>query len=223
MRSREDRKRQAQTMAVWGIVVLVILFMLYVLIEKIYLPWILGLIPLLSACLGATLTYLFTWRLRREEERQRRQPLATMLLAEVCLLEQGLFDIYQAPAPADEPIEPLRTAVYDQAGAQLILFKPVTVQALVRFYQHVHYLRGELSHNRTGHIDPGDSAHWFIRLRVYGVLRDLKPAFTPLIAEGGNLPSRTSVEWVSYPEVPELSPVCENTDAWRRTQRPAGA
>jgi hypothetical protein len=204
------------------------LLILYLLVEgspslKAEGLWLL-LGPLLGASVGASvgasLTNIFTRRRRLEEENERRRALATMLLSEICLLEQALYNIHHSPIPGESPVEWLQTATYDQAGTDRLLFSFETIQALTRFYQWVHDLRAVLPRSRTDPIDPAHHVHWQIRVRVQAAIRALATAFRRLQAEGGDPPPTPSIETARYPEVPELpTPVCEATDSWRRSQR----
>lgn len=140
MKSREERRQEARR---WGLGVLGAfagLVLLYGFYEGMPAAGGGGLGPLLGASIGASLTYLFTRRQRREEETQRRRVLATMLLSELRSLEKALREACQR-SPETRSIMVAQTAMYDQAGAHLLLFSLDTAQALIDFYQQVPKVR----------------------------------------------------------------------------------
>src|SRR5262245_26764715 len=118
---------------------------------------------------GVFLGSRLSQRLRIEEEQRRRQALATALLSEVRFLEGLLRDIATAlipGEPGEEMVEPYRTAVYDSAGADLLLFSRETVHDLDVLYQLVHRLSEELQELRRGQIDASGDHYSTVRLRT---------------------------------------------------------
>lgn len=151
--TREDKRRAAWWLIVGEIVAVAVLLLLYLRVKGIPPVEGVGLGPVLGAGIGASLAYLLTRRQLREEEQRRRRALATILLSEAQLLYSILKDIDQAywmKAIHGEAIEAFHTAMYDQAGADRILFQPETVHALAHLYQLVHTLRTELNRFRRG-------------------------------------------------------------------------
>lgn len=202
MKSREDRKREAQCCGVWVLAVVAGLLLLYVLITGTP-TWIGAIAPVISATAALGGVYLgsrLSWQQRREEEAQRRRTLATGLLGEIRLLESSLWDIHEDPTAAYRIMEPFQTAVYDQAGANLLLFTPETVGALNLFYNGVHELRTTLARYRIQYPDPrdlgqhhplGDQEHGYIRIMATSVYYDIRDVATRLRKdEGGQRPNR---------------------------------
>jgi hypothetical protein len=116
---------------------------------------------------GVTLGYWLSSRERRRDEQRRRRVLATALLSEVRFPEGLLRNITTAVIPSEpgeEMVEPYRTAVYDSAGANLLLFSRGTVHDLDALYQLVHRLREELQELHRGQIDAGVDHYHTARL-----------------------------------------------------------
>jgi hypothetical protein len=200
MKSRNDRKREARCGGTWALAVVTGLLLVYVLITGT-LTWIGVIAPLITTTAALGGVYLgsrLSQRQRREEETQRRQTLATGLLSEIRLLESGLRDIHGDPTAAYCVIEPFQTAVYDQAGANLLLFQPATVHALNLFYNGVHELRTTLARYRLQYPDlhdlaqrypPGDQEHTHVRLMATNVHDVIEDVVTRLHKdEGGRWP-----------------------------------
>jgi hypothetical protein len=185
VKSRETRQREARDWGLWLLGAVAALLALSVLVEETPLSGTAGLGPVIGASLGAGVAYMLTRRQRRQEDDQRRRALATGLLSEIRLLEPGLRDIHGDTTAAYQVMEPFQTAVYDQAGANLLLFRPATVHALNLFYNGVHELRTTLARSRIPYHDlrslaqrypPGDQEHIRIRLmatNVHDVIRDV--------------------------------------------------
>jgi hypothetical protein len=96
----------------------------------------------LGAILGGVLGFMAVWLPKHWDDRQKRRALATLLLSEIRFLEGNLREIcYEAPRSLYYSIRPFPTAIYDEAGANLLLFSPATVPALNVFYQQIHDLR----------------------------------------------------------------------------------
>jgi hypothetical protein len=182
--------------------------------------WI-GLIgALLGAVIGGVMTYVTTWELKRRDDRHKRHALATGLLSEIRLLESSLRDIHGDPTAAYRVIEPFQTAMYDQAGANLLLFQPATVHALNIFYNGVHEIRTTLARNHLQYPDPRDLAerlpprdqeHTRVRLMATNVYDAVREAATRLRQdEGGQrpgaLPPFRYRQVGSEPGVPDLGP-----------------
>src|SRR5262245_38377695 len=89
---------------------------------------------LVGAVVGGVLTFLGAWGLKHLDDRRKRQTLTTGLLSEIRLLEDSLWRIHSDPTAAWRVIETFQTAVYDQAGADLLLLKPATMHVLYGFY-----------------------------------------------------------------------------------------
>jgi hypothetical protein len=120
--------------------------------------WIGVIGTLLGAVIGGVVTYFTTWELKRRDDQHKRRALATGLLSEIRLLESSLRDIHDDATAAYRTVEPFQTAMYDQAGANLLLFQPATVHALNVFYNGVHELRTTLARYRVQDPDPSDLA-----------------------------------------------------------------
>jgi hypothetical protein len=150
MRSRKSRQDRRWNLIAGMIGAVVALGILYLFTEGTIFPEISGLGPWLGASLGASigagLTYILTRHYRREEDNQRRQALAAMLLYELQALEQTLTDIRRKLEPlGNTEITPFQTRIYDQAGANVLLFRSKTVLALMAFYGLVYELREMLA------------------------------------------------------------------------------
>jgi hypothetical protein len=120
--------------------------------------WIGVIGTLLGTVIGGALTYGLTWDLKRRDDQQKRQALARGLLSEIRLLDLSLRDIHGTTTAAYRVMEPFQTAIYDQAGANLLLFTPATVLALNVLYHMVHELQTILARYQAQHPDPRDRA-----------------------------------------------------------------
>jgi hypothetical protein len=120
--------------------------------------WIGVIGTLLGAVIGGVVAYFTTWELKRRDDQHKRRALATGLLSEIRLLEFSLRNIHGDTTAAYRVMEPFQTAMYDQAGANLLLFRPATVHALNIFYNGVHELRTTLARYRMQYPDPQDLA-----------------------------------------------------------------
>ena len=176
MKSRATKSREAWQLIAWVGGVVTGLLILYGLTEGTPPTGIGIMVPLITVAgtlTGVLLGSRLSQRLRIEEEQRRRQTLATALLSEVRFLEGLLRDITTAVIPGEpgeEIIEPYRTAVYDSAGANLLLFSRETVYDLDALYQLVHRLREELKELRRGQIDAGVDHYHTAQLRaIYAV------------------------------------------------------
>jgi len=174
-------------------------------------------------CLAARqtpgITYALTWDLKRRDDQHKQHALATGLLSEIRLLDNSLRSIHGDTTAAYRVIEPFQTAIYDQAGANLLLFAPETVQALNIFYHEVHELRTTLARFRVQYPGPGDlaqrhpprdQAHRNVRILAANASDDIADVATRLDHEGGQrpgpLPSLRARLVGSQIEVPELKP-----------------
>lgn len=110
--------------------------------------WIGVIGTLLGAVIGGAISYLTTWELKRRDDQDKRRTLATGLLSEIRLLVLSLRDIHGTTTAANRVMEPFQTAMYDQAGANLLFFTPETVRTLNIFYNGVHELRTTLARYR---------------------------------------------------------------------------
>ena len=133
MKSRAAKRHEAwQLIAGVGAVVAGLLI-LYCLCEGVPPSGTGAMAPLMTASAalaGVGLKSWLAWRQRRKEDDQRRRALATGLLSEIRLLEPGLRDIHDDTTAAYRVMELFQTAMYDHAGANLLLLKPETVHAL---------------------------------------------------------------------------------------------
>jgi len=173
---------------------------------------------------GVTLGYWLSTRERRGDEQRRRRVLATALLSEIRFLEGLLRDITTAVIPGEpgeEMIEPYRTAVYDSAGANLLLFSRETVHDLDALYQLVHRLREELQELRRGQINAGVDHYHTVRLRaIYAVDYIREVALRLRNDEGGMWPHPLPSWRVPADDIPPLPlPVFEDNNP-RRSATP---
>jgi hypothetical protein len=99
---------------------------------------------LLGAVLGGVLGFMAAWLPKHWDDRQKRRALATLLLSEVRFLERNLREILYRGI--DAPDLDFQTAIYNEAGAHLLLFAPATVHALNVFYQRIHELPALRTH-----------------------------------------------------------------------------
>jgi hypothetical protein len=164
---------------------------------------------------------MLTRRQRRQEDAERRCALATSLLSEIRFLERLLRDITTAlipGEPGEERIEPYRTAVYDSAGANLLLFSRDTVHDLDALYQLVHRLREELEDIRQGQIDASVDHYHTVRLRaIYAASYIRKVASRLQDNEGGMWPQPLPFWSMPADEFPPLPPpVFQDNDPRRR-------
>jgi hypothetical protein len=220
VKSREARRREARDLGLGMLGAVAALLALYVLVEGAPASGTAGLGPVIGASLGAGVTYMLTRRQRRQEDDQRRRALATGLLSEIRLLESGLQDIHGDTTAAYRVLEPFQTAMYDQAGVNLLLFRPETVHALNLFYNGVHELRTTLARSRLQYPDPHnlaqrypprDQEHTRIRLMATNVHDVIGDVVTRLHQDEGGLwpgkpPSFRFRLVGSQLEVPELKP-----------------
>jgi hypothetical protein len=191
VKPREARKRDAQGMGIWVLAVIAGLLLVYVLITGTP-TWVGAMAPLIAATAALGGVYLgsrLAWRQRRVEDEQRRRTLATGLLSEIRLLDNSLRDLHGDPTAAYRVIEPFQTAMHDQAGANLLLFKPETVHALTIFYHGVHELRTTLARHRIQYPDPRDLAqhhpprdqeHTYVRLMATNIVDAIPDVVTRL-------------------------------------------
>jgi hypothetical protein len=197
------------------------LLALYVLVEGTPPSGTAGLGPVIGASLGASVTYMLTRRQRRQEDAERRRVLATSLLSEIRFLERLLRDITTAVIPGEpgeEMIEPYRTAVYDSAGANLLLFSRDTVHDLDALYQLVHRLREELEDIRRGQINASVDHYDSVRLRAIYAVAYIRQVASRLQDEEGGMWPRPLPFWsVPADELPPLPPpVFQDNDPRRR-------
>jgi hypothetical protein len=158
VKSREDRRREAKDLGLWLLGAVAALLALYVLVEGTPTSGTAGLGPVIGASLGAGVTYMLTLRQRREEEHQRRRALATALLSELRFLEMTLQHHFRLRDNLIErEIYSFQTAVYDQAGANLLLFTAETVYTLHLLYQRIYDLRADLIEFRL--LPPDEDDH----------------------------------------------------------------
>jgi hypothetical protein len=191
--------------------------------------WI-GLIgTLLGVVVGAVTGFVGAWLLKYWDDRRKRQTLATGLLSEIRLLHLGLRNLHDDMTAAYRVIEPFQTAMYNQAGANLLLFKPETMHALNIFYNGVHELQAMFARYRLQYPDPqalaqryppGDREHKDVRLMVTNVDDAVSDVAKRLCKEGGQwpgtLPPMRHCLRGSQLEVPELKPsVFESWDDCR--------
>jgi hypothetical protein len=161
VKSRATKRREAWQLIAWVGGVVAGLLILYCLSEGTPPSGTGVMAPLITASAalaGVGLGSWLAWRQRRKEDDRRRRAIATSLLSEIRLLEPGLRDIHDDMTAAYRVMEPFQTAMYDQAGANLWLFKPETVYALNIFYNGVHELRTTLARYRLQYPDPHDLA-----------------------------------------------------------------
>jgi hypothetical protein len=179
---------------------------------------------LLGVVIGGALTYGLTWDLKRRDDQRKRHALATGLLSEIRLLDLSLREIHDDTTAAYRIVEPFQTAMYDQAGANLLLFKPETIHALNIFYNGVHELQAMFTRYRVQYPNPQDLAqrypprdeeHKRVRIMATNVDDAVSDVADRLRKEGGQWPStlpslRYSLAG-SQLEVPELKrPIFES-------------
>jgi hypothetical protein len=182
--------------------------------------WIGVIGTLLGTVIGGALAYILTWDLKRRDDQHKRHALATGLLSEIRLLDSSLRDIHGDATAAYRVMEPFQTALYDQAGANLLLFKPATMHALNVFYDGVHELRTTLAryrlqypdpHDLTEHYPPRNQEHTWVRIMAGNVIDAVPDAVTRLQKdEGGQWPDKLPPLRVhragSQLDVPALKP-----------------
>jgi hypothetical protein len=210
VKSREERKRKAQRGGIWTLAVVSGLLLVYVLVTSTP-TWVAAMTPLITATAALGGVYLGSWltqRRQREDEQRRRQALATILLSEVKLLYHILKDIFQASYLKGlhvQVIESFHTAMYDQAGADRLLFTPETTHALAAVYQNVHTLRVELNRSRDVPADQRLSIDEALRVRTHYTAEQIEEVMHKLSGEGGiwprDYPRRI---YTIYPEDTEL-------------------
>jgi hypothetical protein len=115
-------------------------------------------IGLIGTLLGVVIGFVGAWLLKYWDDRRKRQTLATGLLSEIRLLHLGLRNLHDDMTAACRVMEPFQTAMYDQAGANLLLFKPQTMHDLNVFYNGVHELQAMFARYRVQYPDPQDLA-----------------------------------------------------------------
>jgi hypothetical protein len=172
--------------------------------------WIGVIGTLLGTVIGAALTYVLTWELKRREDQHKRQALASILLSEVKLLHLILKDLKQAyfsKALHKVAIEAFHTAMFDQMGTDHLLFKLETAPVLAQFYQLIHTLRTELNQFRDLPIEQRIGRDEPLWARIRYTAEMIEEVMHKLSAEGGvwpkDFPSRT-YPW--YPEDVEFPP-----------------
>jgi hypothetical protein len=188
VKPREGRRREAWYRGLGTLGAVAGLLLLYELCEGMPAAEGGALGPWIGASIGAAMTYLPTRRQRREEEARQRRTLATMLLQELRLLEIVLKDINDSFELDMEEVEPFHTAMYDQAGPELLRLTPTTVDQLAYFYQLIHTLQMQLNWFR--HHPPGSRAWHDAALKVRATQAALliKDVARLLVAEGGIRP-----------------------------------
>jgi hypothetical protein len=154
------KRREAWQLIAWVGGVVAGLLILYGLTEGTPTAGVGVITPLITATAGLGGVYLGSWlsqHQRREEEYQRRRALATALLSELRFLEMTLQHHFRLrDNPLEREIYPFQTAVYDQAGANLLLFTAETVYALNFLYQRIYDLRADLIEFRSLPSDEDD-------------------------------------------------------------------
>jgi hypothetical protein len=190
VKSREDRQREVRRGGIWVLAVVTSLLLVYVLITGTP-TWVGAMAPLIAASAALGGVYLgsrLSQRQREEEDERKRRALATLLLHEVRLLSIILKDIHRSGELHMEAIEPFHTAMYDQAGAELLRLTPETVDRLTYFYQLVHTLQMELNRFR---VIPPDQRQWHnaaLRVRATQTALAMQETVQSLTAEGGVWP-----------------------------------
>jgi hypothetical protein len=182
--------------------------------------WI-GLIgTLLGVVVGAVTGFVGAWLLKYWDDRRKRQTLATGLLSEIRLLHLGLRNLHDDMTAACRVMEPFQTAMYDQAGANLLLFKPKTMHDLNVFYNGVHELQAMFARYRLQYPDPqdlaqryppGDREHTYVRIMATSVDDAVLDVAKRLRwKEGGQPPGKLPLPRHYFKgsqlEVPELKP-----------------
>ena len=208
--SREERRREAQGVGIWVLAVVTGLLLVYVLITGTP-TWVGAMSPLIAATAALGGVYLgsrLNQQQREEEDERKRQALATLLLHEVRMLSIILEDIHRSGELYMEAVEPFHTAMYDQAGAELLRLTPETVDRLTYFYQLVHTLQMELNRFR---VIPLDQRQWHnaaLRVRATQTALAMQETVRLLKAEGGVWPRPfPSITIRGYPPVgPDFPP-----------------
>ena len=187
-------------------------------------------IGIIGTLLGTVIGFIGAWWLRYWDDRRKRRTLATGLLSEIHLLDLGLRGIHDDTTAAYRVMEPFQTAMFDQAGANLLLFGPETVHALNIFYNGVHELQAMFARYRLLYPDPQnlaeiypphDEEHKRVRLMAANVYDSIRDVATRLHKDeggqwSGTLPPLRHRLRGSQLEVPELKPsVFESWDDCR--------
>jgi hypothetical protein len=190
VKSREIRQREARCAGIWTLAVVTGLLLVYVLVTGTP-TWIGAIVPLITATAALSGVYLgsrLSQRQRQEEDERKRRALATLLLQVLRLLEIILKDIHDSFELHMEGVEPFHTAMYDQAGPELLRLTPDTIDRLAYFYQLIHTLQMEL--NRFRPHPPGSRA-WHdaaLKVRATQAALCIKEVARLLVAEGGIQP-----------------------------------
>jgi hypothetical protein len=185
MRSQEKRRREAWRLIWWVLGMIAGLLILYHWIEDVTAPQLIAVVGTLT---GVFLGSQLNQRQREEEDERKRRALATLLLPEVRLLHIVLNDIYKSQELHMEAIEPFHTAIYDQAGGELLRLNRETVMSLANLYHLIRTLQMELNRFRA---IPTDQRLWHngvLRVRATQAALAIKDTVQLLTDEGGVLP-----------------------------------
>jgi hypothetical protein len=176
-------------------------------------------IGFIGTLLGAVIGFVAALLMKYLDDCRKRQALATGLLSEIRLLHLSLRDIHDDTTAAYRVMEPFQSAMYDQAGTNLLLFEPETVHALNIFYNGVHELQAMFARSRVQypdpqalaqHYPPGDKEHKHVRNMATNVDDTVSDVAKQLRKEGGQPPGTLPPPRLrpvdGRLEVPELKP-----------------
>jgi len=165
----------------------------------------------MGALAGAIAGYLSALARRGQEDRKRRNAVATAQHIELRLLDLQLRVLNDLPNPSRVNLEPL-VKTFDTFAADLVLFDKQAVASLLGLREAVRQVEMEIKELQRVEIpaanDPRrDKFDWQVRLAARRALSAIPDVQRGLLRNGADVsPAEHREALYSFPDLPEIPP-----------------
>jgi hypothetical protein len=143
---------------------------------------------IIAVLVGVIAAYVAGRVHERLDRRRRRTAVASALLYELRLMEANMRDIAKAARPSQMAVAAVPYPMHDALLAELVLFKPATVQAVLNAYGWFRDVRHNIDLVRNGTLDGGPERDAILQQRARHGAVSVPAAYHALIKEGGTEP-----------------------------------